>query len=117
MAAGSEGFASIDALVALMIIATTLCLTFPALNAARRAGAQADEIARADLLLSELSGRRDDRLGEVTGEADGFVWTARTQVTGMDRPIPVCRRAVALSSAASGRRYVASTLQPCPAEL
>jgi hypothetical protein len=110
-----SGFAAVDAIVALMIISLTLGLSYAAIQNAEASGRMADEATRADALLRDLIEGRDDALGTDAGSRDGFTWRVETQLTGSDRPIAVCRRAVAITNMRSGRAYATSTLQPCPA--
>lgn len=113
-AQADAGFAAVDALVALSIIAVAMVLSFEALTQASRAASAALEVRRAETLLRnvlEAAPRTYDTSGGASG---GFTWRVDTQATGAERPIAICRRAAALRHVASGRGYEASTLETCP---
>ncbi len=111
---GSEGFAAVDALVALLVLSVVLMMSFQALHQAGRVALAAAETRRAETRLSALlqTSPRDFDVHE--GAGDGFTWRVETDATGAERPIEVCRRAASLHSEASGRTYKAATLETCP---
>lgn len=110
------GYALADALVAVLILSMTLVLSLRALGQAREAADVAWEVRRAQALLAHLMEAAPHRYAPSAGESDGFTWTVETAITGAERPIEVCRRAVSVHSARSGRDYAAATLETCPLE-
>jgi hypothetical protein len=110
------GYALTDALVAMLILATSLVLSLAALGQARDAADVAWEVRRADALLAHLIETAPHRYAASSGETDGFSWTVETTATGAERPIEVCRRAVALENERSGRLYRGATQETCPVE-
>lgn len=112
---GESGYAVIDAMVGLMIIAMVLIEGLGAARNASQAGAMALDLRRAHQLLVHLMEMSPDRLGEQSGISSGFAWRVETAVTGGERPIEICRRAAELTQQESGRRYAMASLQSCPA--
>jgi hypothetical protein len=108
------GYAAVDALVALLILSTTLIMSFQALQQAGRTAQAAGEARRAQSLITFLLETSPRVLETRQGQQDGFSWRFETDATGAERPIEVCRRSVTLQSQASGRTYAAATLETCP---
>lgn len=110
-----RGYAVVDAMVGLMIIATVL---IEGLGAARNAG-QASEMAldlrRAHQLMVHLMETAPDQLGDQSGMSEGFAWRVQTAITGGERPIEICRRSVELRREKTSRHYQMASLQSCPA--
>jgi type II secretory pathway pseudopilin PulG len=108
------GYALTDALVAVLILATVLILSLVALGQARAAADVAWEARQARVLLDNLlqTGPRQDQ--PLVGRTGAFTWILRTETTGAERPIAICRRSVSLEHAQSGRSYAAATLETCP---
>jgi hypothetical protein len=111
---GSDGHALVDAMVALLIIATTVVLSLNALGIARRAAMAANEVQRAHSLLRQLMMSAPRQFGAVDGRAAGFAWSVETSPTGAEAPVEVCRRAVRAINERSRRAYAISTLEVCP---
>lgn len=111
---GCAGYALTDAIVAMLILSMSLAICFGALARARDAAAAAEEMRRADALISYLMTTTPHREVPSSGVTDGFKWTLRLGITGAERPIAVCQRDVALESSKSGRVFRAATLETCP---
>lgn len=114
--AGDPGYALTDALVAMLILSLALVLSLRALGQAREVAEVAWEVRRADSLIAHLIEAAPHSYETSTGANDGFRWTVETAITGAERPIEVCRRAVGLTNLRSGRAYAAATLETCPVE-
>lgn len=110
------GYALTDALVAMLILSMSVVLTLAALGQARGAADVAWEVRRAGALMAYLIEMAPHRYATSFGETDGFSWTVDTTATGAERPIEVCRRAVALENERSGRIYRVATQETCPVE-
>lgn len=110
----TEGHAVIDAMVALLMISLTLVYGLRAVDQAENAAARAEEIRQATRLLSELMATAPRSYAASSGATDRFDWTVVTQITGAERPIEVCRRAIELRDRKSSRAYAASSLEICP---
>ena len=110
----ADGYAAVDALVALMIITMTLIMSFKAMAQAGQTTAAASEVRRAEALLSYLLETTPRSYEVATGRTDGFSWRVELDATGAERPVEVCRRAASLTAIASGRSYKAATLETCP---
>jgi hypothetical protein len=113
---GDAGYALTDALVAMLILSLALVLSLRALGQAREVVEVAWEVRRADSLIGHLIEAAPHRYEASAGTSDGFRWTVETAITGAERPIEVCRRAVGLTNLRSGRAYAAATLETCPVE-
>jgi hypothetical protein len=102
--------------VALLMISLTVVLSLEALAQARRTAALALETRQAGALITELFLIAPDSFATLTGEREGLAYRVETTLTGADRPIEVCRRAVRVTRTATGRTYQAATLTICPVE-
>jgi len=111
---GVDGYALIDALVALFIMAMALILSLQATAQARRAATQAWEVRRAQTLLAHLAEIGPRSFEDTSGFSDGFAWRIETRTTGGERPIEVCRRKVRIDNVRSHRTYELATLTACP---
>jgi hypothetical protein len=113
-----QGFAAIDALVALIILASTLILSLGAIHTARIGAANAAEMRRADNALQGLLRTTPLAIGEVSGRTADFDWWVSTAPSALDVHWPtarICIRAASVRALASGRRYALTTAQICPA--
>jgi len=108
------GYAVVDAMTAMLILALTAILSLQALDVTRKAAERTAELRGADALIGALLADGPRRFGAVEGRDAGFGWRLEIQATGADRPIELCRRAVELRSERSGRAYGAVTLETCP---
>lgn len=109
-----EGHAVVDAMVALLILALTVTLSLQALLQAQRTSDRAAEIGAARALIDNLMAAGPRSLVPAEGVAGAFAWRVKTEATGAERPVEVCRRAVEVVEAESGRTYAAATLSVCP---
>lgn len=111
-----DGFAAVDALVALTIFATTIALVLQGAHTARRLADVAAEMRQATVLGQYLLETAPKTPGVSSGRSDGFVWkadVAASPAPGLAQ-VELCRRSVELTGAASGRRYAFSTADICP---
>lgn len=115
---GEAGYAAVDALVALMILASTLVCAVSASHGSRLAADAALELRRANELTAYLLETSPTTPGETSGQADGFAWT-RTVSQPVDTfgPGAVCERSIELIGLRDQRRYSAKTNAICPAEI
>ena len=110
----SHGYAVLDAMVALMIIAGSIVFSLEALHSARKSADRAIERRSAAGLLTQLLQASPDRFEGQAGRNEDFSWSTTLGATGGERPIEVCRHAVTLTGERSGRTFTASTLTTCP---
>ena len=113
---GTRGFAAVDALVALTILATMIGLSFEALLSSRRVALDAAEIQRAELLLRYLLVRAHGLGSDETGSLSGFDWRIQTTYLPAEtgRPaLTLCRRWAGATNVRTGRRYVLATVDFC----
>ena len=101
-------------MVAMLILALSLGLSLQAVQHAEQAADQAQEIRQADSLLNTLMTDGPAVRGPLAGVDRGFAWALDTEPTGADRPIELCRRAVQVTSQATGRMFRTASLQTCP---
>jgi hypothetical protein len=115
VSSASPGFAAVDALVALAVLATTVALSLTAADTARRAAALAGETRGAEVLMRRLVYAPAEALGVRTGRTRDFAWSVRLAAEPSTAPeIPACRRRVEVTGLGSGRTYAGSMLEPCP---
>lgn len=107
------GYAAIDALVAVGLIAASATLGLAAAEQARSAIGLATELQQVRTLLRDRLETVPLELGNEHGVQAGARWAVSTDVTGAERPIAVCRRS-ALVETQTARRYLAATLVTCP---
>ena len=112
---GDSGYASVDALVALTILASTLILSFSAMAVTQRLAATALENRRANTMLSYLAQSAPVVVGASSGQDRQFDWridvTRAVDVT--PKAPPTCAVLVHLVGRSTHRRYALSSLQLC----
>jgi len=77
----SDGYAAVDAMVALVILAMTITFALGAAQAARRAAVVAEETRRAVQLLRYLVDEAPLTTTIQSGVANGFTWRVQTRPT------------------------------------
>jgi hypothetical protein len=108
------GFAAVDALVALTILATAIGFSMGAVSIARRSAGAAEEAHAARTQLQYLIETASKDTNVRTG---GFVGRVSLAELPGDTSGPrLCRRTASLHSVRSGRDYGLSVLGFCPAE-
>ncbi|ATQ43430.1 hypothetical protein [Caulobacter mirabilis] len=108
------GFAAIDALAALGILAVTISLSIAALSTARGLGDAGLEAARARTLLTGVLNAGAQPPGAYGGRASRFAWTLDVAEENEGPGVRVCRRRAEARGLASDRRYVFETRAICP---
>jgi hypothetical protein len=113
-----DGYAAIDALVALMILASTLVCSVSATHGSRTIADAALELRKANELTGYLLETSPTAPGQTDGEADGFKWT-RTIGEPVDTfgASAICERRVVLTGVRDARRFETRTNAVCPAAL
>lgn len=113
-----HGFAVVDALTALAIIAATLVAGFQAVNVARRLAASALEGERIATDLRYLASIPMGKLGGVSGETEAGRWRMTLRPLrggqGIDGAWPVCERRIEHTSARRNRRTIVTMAAACP---
>ena len=115
---GEEGFAAVDALVGLTILALTLSLALQALGSSRNLAATALETQQATRLLQYLVDSSPNRIGALTGVTGGFGWRLQVAMEPADLQaanLRLCRWSAEAVNAKSRRRYDLDTLEFCRA--
>ena len=113
----SAGFAAVDALVALTILAVTISLVLGAVSIARRAAQMALETRQADQILQSALLVAPPTPGSASGRSADFTWRVVTEAEAGEVRWPnrqLCRRTANLQAVASGRRYALATAEICP---
>ncbi|WP_165189883.1 hypothetical protein [Caulobacter soli] len=111
---GQEGFAAVDALVAVTILSSSLALSLMAVQVGARASRSAGETRDAELLLRERLESTTGEAGVWSGHDQGLDWRVEAHVAGDTSPhraTPCVRTASA--KAASGRIYRIATVDTC----
>lgn len=115
--AGQAGYAAIDALVALMILSSTLICGMTATHQSTTAAEAALELRRANDLTSFLLETSPIDPGLAVGVTDGFEWRREVSAPVLTfGPGAVCTRSVSLTNARSHRTYAAKTNAICEPE-
>lgn len=110
------GYAAVDALVALMILASTLVCSVSATHGSRLAADAALDLRRANELAGYLLDTAPTTPGQTVGEADGFTWTrVVSEPVNAFGPGAICERRVVLTGVRDHRQYDARSNAVCPA--
>jgi Tfp pilus assembly protein PilV len=111
---GQDGFAAVDALVAVTILSSSLALSLMAAQVGGRASHSADETRDAQLLLRERLETTAGRAGAWSGHVRGLDWRVEAHLTetAQARRAAPCAR-TASAKAASGRTYRIATVDIC----
>lgn len=113
----SAGFAAVDALTALAILATTIALSIVALSVARRAAAAAAESGAARAVLLMILNEPPRPAGEYTGVSGAFDWALQVRVESPpSAPMRICAERASARLRSGGRRYDLETRRPCAPE-
>ena len=113
---GGDGFAAIDALVALTLLALTISLALQGMTSARRLASRAVELRQAGALLQYLvdAGARDP--GERSGVQQPFQWRLEVKARPADPETPalrMCERTATVTQMQSRRQYRLEGLDFC----
>lgn len=113
-ARGQDGFAAVDALVAVTILSSSLALSLMATQVGARASRSAAETRDAELLLRERLESTAGQTGVWSGRHLGLDWRVEAQAPdiGSARRAAPCVR-TALAKAAGGRTYRITTVDTC----
>ena len=114
-----QGFAAVDALVALTLLSLTIGLSLVGAQTAQRAAARAQEARRASNVLRALLEVTPAGSAERQGSDGAFAWryvAAPLTDQGAVPPLRLCRRSAEATSLQGGRRYRLETLAPCPVQ-
>lgn len=112
------GFAAVDALTALAILATTITLSIVALSAARRAEQLASQTGAARTTIQFLLAEPARPAGLYSGSNPDFHWTVQVdQEAGTASPVQLCAQMISLRSRTGGKIYTAQSRRPCPPNL
>jgi hypothetical protein len=115
--ADQAGYAAIDALVALMILSSTLICGMTAAHQSTTAAEAAFELRRANDLTGFLLETSPVEPGQTVGTTDGFGWRREVSSPVLTfGPGAVCVRAVSLANTKSHRVYTAKTSAICEPE-
>ena len=112
----SDGYAAVDAMVALVILAMTITFALGAAQTAIRAAVAGNETRRATQLLRYLVDEAPWALATQSGKANGFSWRVQTR-RAADTGVPgvlLCDRLAELVSNSSHRRFHLEGVAICP---
>ena len=105
---GADGFAIVDAMVGLLIVAATVGLSLQGMLQAQRAATLLAVVSSAVRL-----GDRAIQGARSQGDYSQILWTVRESSLGAARPVALCDRTVELTSQSSRRVYSISTIVTC----
>src|SRR5690348_4924627 len=111
-----RGFALVDALVALTLLAITLALALRSAETGRQLANSAFEAHAASALLGKLMG--DPPAAELTGSDQVFDWTVRLIETPAEQSLlaDLCVQSATVRSKRTGRSFAAGRVVVCPVE-
>lgn len=109
------GYVAVDAMMALLILAGAVTASLLAVHRAHDVTRAAEEVRNATAVARHLLETGPATYEVSRGRAAGFDWSLETQVSGLERPIAICRRAVRVTARDTGRVFAASTRAICPA--
>jgi hypothetical protein len=111
-----DGYAAVDALVALMILAATLVCSVSATHGSRLAADAALELRRANELGVYLVETAPVSPGKTSGQAQGFAWTLEVMdPVNAFGPGAICERRVVLTGLRDQRQFSIRANAVCPA--
>ena len=105
------GFAAVDALVALLILSTTLVFSLGGLQAAARLATRSQEAIEVSALARQLLARGGDGVSADAGRSGPLRWTLQTDRLG--DAAAVCVEGLEVRSLATGRRYRFTSALAC----
>jgi DNA-binding LytR/AlgR family response regulator len=108
---GEDGFATVDALVALVILATTLAWSMVGLQSAARLAQRANDLANVTVLAKQLFARPGDGVSASAGVAGPYRWRF-SEEAGAPASGP-CLRTLMVRNTRLGRQYRFSGAGPC----
>jgi hypothetical protein len=115
LARSSDGIVAVDAMIALMILSTTVALSLQVVDTARRVAVRASEMRYAEAALRGYADAGITSIGFQTGTGDRFTWKVSLTPNGGDTvALRTCTKVVDLRALASGRAYRVATTVPCP---
>jgi hypothetical protein len=109
-----DGFAAVDALTAVAILATTLLLSIQALDSALRVSRTGREAIEARTAFAWLMDGAPRPPGAYRGRTGGFDWTLLVVDEGNTGQVRLCRQSIELRNHRSRRRFVQEGHSVCP---
>jgi len=119
LADGTAGFAAVDALVALVILASALALSLVATQSARKVAAQAARTRQAEALCRYLLTTSSGVVGLTSGRSSGLDWRLDVTRVSTDAHAPesrLCAASVAVRAQDGGQIFAMTTTVVCQAE-
>ena len=111
------GYAAVDALVALMILGTTIAFSLRAAETAKQAAVAAREIRQAALVLQTAMETTPLGPGLASGHDGAFEWRVYTRATPVSvgaTLVNLCVRSARAEDIRTGRHYELATTVICP---
>ena len=101
-------------MVAMLTVSLAVVLILQALQVAHGAAVQAQEWRRIDTVAKTVLLDGPRTFQPASGIDEGVAWNLRTETTGAERPIALCRRVVEVRNTRSARQFSLATLEACP---
>ena len=112
----ADGYIAIDALIALMIFATTITFALPAIRTANELAQASVEARRSNQLLQLLLANAPTTPNTEEGANRGFSWRVVIHEPVLSAGASaLCRQDATVKVLRSGRSYALSTARSCPA--
>lgn len=110
----SAGFAAVDALMALTILAITIAFAMNAVSVGQRAARAASEARKAQALMAALLDGPSRQPGIYRGKNSGMGWTVTVAPRLADTAPHLCDARVEVAGRVAQRTYRLSTTEICP---
>ena len=108
-----QGFSTIDALVGLTILSSSLALALAAQANARRVADLARETRAASTLLQSLSTRDLGPAQSANGVSGLLTWHVSRRRVEASSPVPLCSVRIEIRRPGTNRAWREEALQPC----
>lgn len=112
--ADSAGFAAIDALMALTILATTIAFAINAVSVGQRAARAASETRQAQALMEALLDAPIRQPGTYHGKSSGLAWTVNVTPRLPNTSPLLCDTKVEVAGRRAQQTYQLATAETCP---
>lgn len=110
-----DGFAMVDALTALVVLAVTVTLCISTVTIGRRLALSAADTRQAGAALEYLMDVQLETAGTLAGAQGSLRWRLSLERLNLPSMIyPACRRSAEVRVRPEGKAFAAASFEPCP---
>ncbi|WP_312165803.1 hypothetical protein [Phenylobacterium sp.] len=114
----TDGYAAVDALVAMTILASTIAASLTAAHQGQRIAQASLEVRQATALMQDLLDGAGDLAGVDEGRSAQFVWRRVVDESAQAAGVAtLCKHSVLVTHRVTGRVYRAATERVCAGEV